>query len=399
MSEKVTVHYPEYYSKFACIGSRCEDTCCANWQISADPASLNRYRREKGPFRKQLHAGMNLRTGMFHMKDGRCPFLNGENLCEMYIRTGKDSLCKTCRDFPRHVEDYGYLKEIGLSLACPEAARLILSGNGKDLRMKTKTVKAVSPIDNEEFLDFLLKLRDVFFYLLEYGTVPGQEEEPSMRLKTAMILSLARDVQRRLDRGEEGPVELFGRYTKKGVFEKYAVRLEDYLLGSVRRTENGLGLQVVPEKAHEIRGVVLKYLDAIEELEPVSEKWRHLTKECRMWLERADQTELLSSGRFLEDNMLEALLTYYLYSWLLGAVYDWEPYTQVKMAVVSCILVEVVCRYLWTGKGEKRELLVYVSHLWARELEHSDANLGKMEDLLWGDGRFSFEKMLCCILF
>lgn len=42
MSEKVTIHYPEYYSKFACIGSRCEDTCCANWQISADPASLNR---------------------------------------------------------------------------------------------------------------------------------------------------------------------------------------------------------------------------------------------------------------------------------------------------------------------------------------------------------------------
>lgn len=382
MSEKVTVHYPEYYNRFCCIGSACEDTCCASWAIDADEEALKRYRRENGAFRKRLREGIDIRSGSFRMQDGRCPFLNEENLCEMYVCMGKESLCKTCREFPRHAEDYGALREISLSLSCPEAARLILSGEGRDLRRKTKTVKTLVPIEEEDFLEFLLKLRDVCFYLLDYGTVPGQEVTPPMRLKLSMVLSMAGDVQKHLDRGEDEPLDLLGRYTKKGAFERF----ERILVQKIPEPEVGRDVF--------LRRLAAEYLHAAESLELVSAEWRNLVKKCRTWLETADLVQISSSQPFLEDEMLKNLMYYFLYVWLLGSVYDGEVLTQVKLALVSCILIELVCRYQWTGEEDKQELLVSAAHLWARELEHSDENLYRMEKMLQGKKCFSLKHLM-----
>ena len=36
---------PDYYHEFSCVAGKCEDTCCAGWQIVADEASLEKYKR------------------------------------------------------------------------------------------------------------------------------------------------------------------------------------------------------------------------------------------------------------------------------------------------------------------------------------------------------------------
>ena len=43
---------PDYYHEFTCVAGKCEDTCCAGWQIVADEAALERYRNETGAFAK-----------------------------------------------------------------------------------------------------------------------------------------------------------------------------------------------------------------------------------------------------------------------------------------------------------------------------------------------------------
>ena len=63
----------------------------------------------------------------FYQNNRRCAFLNDENLCDLYKELGPDSLCDTCRLYPRHTEEYEGLRELSLSLSCPEAARIILS--------------------------------------------------------------------------------------------------------------------------------------------------------------------------------------------------------------------------------------------------------------------------------
>ena len=109
---------PHYYKKFVCIGGECPDTCCAGWQIIIDPASLKKYRQIKGRLGSRLHNEIDWEEGAFRQYEKRCAFLNEENLCDLYIEgNGSGMFCKTCRLYPRHVEEFEGLREISLSLS------------------------------------------------------------------------------------------------------------------------------------------------------------------------------------------------------------------------------------------------------------------------------------------
>ena len=118
---------PHYYDKFVCTAGDCPDSCCAGWQIVIDEASLERYGNEKSEFGTRLRNSIDWDEECFYQNNRRCAFLNEENLCDLYKALGPDSLCDTCRMYPRHTEEYEGLRELSLSLSCPEAARIILS--------------------------------------------------------------------------------------------------------------------------------------------------------------------------------------------------------------------------------------------------------------------------------
>ena len=122
------MHYkkPQYYDNFTCIADRCPDTCCAGWQIVIDDISLENYGKISGTFGERLQKSIDWEEGIFRQNQRRCAFLNQENLCDLYRELGADSLCDTCRMYPRHVEEYEDLREFSLSLSCPVAAEMIL---------------------------------------------------------------------------------------------------------------------------------------------------------------------------------------------------------------------------------------------------------------------------------
>ena len=68
---------------------------------------------------------------VFRQYNRRCAFLNEENLCDIYTEAGPEMFCRTCRNYPRHIEEFEGLREISLSLSCPEAARILLSQKRK----------------------------------------------------------------------------------------------------------------------------------------------------------------------------------------------------------------------------------------------------------------------------
>ena len=124
---------PDYYKEFQCIAERCEDTCCAGWQIVIDEKSLSNYKRfvtdkEKAfDFRWKLLTKIDWNEKVFKQsKDKRCAFLNEKNLCDLYSNCGESSLCKTCGRYPRHIEEFEGVREITLSISCPEVARISL---------------------------------------------------------------------------------------------------------------------------------------------------------------------------------------------------------------------------------------------------------------------------------
>ena len=128
---------PHYYKQFRCIASGCPDTCCAGWAIMIDRKSLENYRHMEGPFGHRLHSSSDWKESSFRQYEGRCAFLNEDNLCDIYAETGPENLCRTCRTYPRHIEEFEGCREISLCMSCIEAAKLIL-GSEEPVRFITK---------------------------------------------------------------------------------------------------------------------------------------------------------------------------------------------------------------------------------------------------------------------
>ena len=120
--------YPDYYKKFSCIADKCPDTCCGKWQIVIDDDSLEKYEDYNGEYREELRRKVNWKEGVFrHGRSGKCAFLRDDMLCDLYIHMGKESLCTTCREYPRHTEEFENVREVSLSLSCPEVARILMN--------------------------------------------------------------------------------------------------------------------------------------------------------------------------------------------------------------------------------------------------------------------------------
>ena len=130
------VFVPEY-QKFHCIAEKCPDSCCTGWEIVVDPESAVQYASIPGGLGERLrHAMTEDADGdiLFKGSDSRCPFWNQHHLCDIQSALGETALCDTCRQFPRITQDYGDSIEYDLSLSCPEAARLLLTGTTDSYR-------------------------------------------------------------------------------------------------------------------------------------------------------------------------------------------------------------------------------------------------------------------------
>lgn len=124
-------YYPTYYREFRCIAAACPDSCCQGWDVVIDSETESFYNSVQGEF------GIKLREAIYTDPDGdrvfhlaaekKCPFWGDDHLCDIFRELGEEHLCDTCAQFPRITMDYTTFTEHTLALACPEAARLILS--------------------------------------------------------------------------------------------------------------------------------------------------------------------------------------------------------------------------------------------------------------------------------
>ena len=186
--------YPHYYKNFKCIASACEDTCCAGWEIVVDSDSADYYKTVQDEIGDRLRREMKIDSDgdiIFSLNNGRCPFLNNSNLCDIYSALGENALCHTCTMFPRFVEDYGGTCETGLGLACPEAARLIVNETGeRELLFEFNSdLPLPNDIDPERYFE-LVSLRKKIFAVIDDNSL-------SFENRLLKILELA---------GESNPV-------------------------------------------------------------------------------------------------------------------------------------------------------------------------------------------------
>ena len=206
---------PVFYNEFSCIADACPDTCCAGWQIMIDKKSLKKYRKYRGIFRNRLHNDIDWKEQSFRQYDRRCAFLNEENLCDIYSEAGPDMLCDTCRKYPRHIEEFEGLRELSLSLSCPEAARIFLSHKEK---IQFITVEKDTVEESYEDFDYflftaLMDTRDYLFSVIQDRTVP-------VKLRCRKLLACTHDFQLSLDKNELFQWETIRKRHENSAFSK-----------------------------------------------------------------------------------------------------------------------------------------------------------------------------------
>lgn len=341
-----------------------------------DPTSLKKYRQTKGRLGSRLHNEIDWEEGAFRQYEKRCAFLNEENLCDLYIEgNGSGMFCKTCRLYPRHVEEFEGLREISLSLSCPEAANLIL-GCEEPVRF----LEAENPDREETYeeFDFFLftKLKDartLIFQIL-------QNREYPIRLRMAIVLALAHDLQERIDKNALFEIDgLLKRYEKERVWTWFQEKLDN--LDTEEKTQQ------------EVCGNLFVILNHLEVLR---DDWKGYVKEAKnMLLESelsAEQRKEFES--VFTEKIMEQLMVYFVFTYFCGAVYDEQAYGKLKFAVAGCILIRALAKgvFLKNGTLEFSDV-AEAARRYAREVEHSDFNKCKMEQMLQDEGKFGLEKL------
>jgi len=363
---------PDYYKEFECIADKCEDTCCAGWQIVIDKESLQKYKKIRGNFRKRMLKSVNRFSGTFRQdKDKRCAFLNENNLCDLYLAQGEDGFCKTCREYPRHTEEFEGVREITLSLSCPEVARIVMN------RKEPVHFISCEKDGEEEFDDFDPFLYSVLDDARKEMIRLLQDRSLTVSERAVLVLGMAHDMQGRMNRRE-----LFDCMT---VIDKYGT---DRALAYVREYLNRADV-----KEKEV-GLTTDMFSHLYQLELLREEWGVLLDETRDLLYgdmeayrelRKEFTAYQKGNTEVDvDILLEQLLVYFLFTYFPGAVYDGEIYAKAQLAVYCVWMIWELWMARWV-KNEKTldmEEMTELVYRFSREVEHSDVNLKTIEKIM-----------------
>ncbi len=347
--------YPDYYDRFACIADRCEETCCAGWQIVIDEDALEKYREKlsgKKDDRIDWEEGVFCQSG-----EKRCTFLNDRNLCDMYIEWGEEYLCETCRRYPRHIEEFENIREYTLSLSCPEAAQIIL-GNREKVTFIEKEDELEE--EDEEFDDLLFSMladvREVLYEIL-------QNRKLGIRQRILLLLDVTEKCQEKIDEDDI--------FAINDVIEKYS---------------HDEKKEPVLEDASNYEKSLARF-QMLFQMELLNDLWADMTDEAAELVYGGGESVYRKEHHEFEtwlavhykdyDIILEQILVYFISTYFCGAVYDGDMTGKTQIAVTSLVCINEMLFARWKKNGKELDFsdIVTIAYMYSRELEHSDVNL------------------------
>ena len=341
---------PFYYDKFRCIADKCPDSCCVGWEIAVDDDTLRYYRTVGGEIGKRLQKS--IKDGVFQLTDGeRCPFLNGNGLCDIITALGEDKLCKICARHPRFAEQYCEDTEIGLGLSCPECARIICESDLPDSYIVSRDtedeIEVFGYTENDDDADeyrALLSLREALYRIVRSA--------PTVYDACVQSLDLALFAQEAAD-----------GYGLAAVGDATA----DYAFS--------------PAETEDFDGFTVKdLLSVFSDAEAVDDNWQSLFEKA-----------MAESPRNIraDDMVLRRIFAYFLFRYLLKSLCDGDIYGKIKLCVVAVLLCGTLMTVGFRGLPPYR-----IAALLSKQVEYSEECLGVLYDAFDENDAFDYDHLV-----
>ena len=364
---------PEYYDEFSCIASRCKDSCCAGWEIDIDDESYEYYRSVEGPF------GDRLRESMFVAEDGgyrfklkgpkRCAMLNDNNFCDLYTALGAEALCEVCTEYPRFSLVYGQVEQKALSLSCEEVGR-ILFGRTEPEQLIDIELPGDCEDDEEDpqyvaFMEWVQKEAVAILQNRELSITERTREFLAWcdRVQTIINYSQAKDdlsileawknqdADRELREWEQKNIEGKEKPARNLSYEDFCDRFEIFL-----------------------------------DMEELDEEWINTKAEFEQIYHEDTYEKLLLAYLNSKDYSelgYEHLLVYFVYRYLMNAVYDYDILSYAKMIVVATLVVRDMdaARFQRNGGSFTMFDRIDVARIFSKEVEHSEGNAEDLKEM------------------
>lgn len=317
------VRVPDYFDEFFCLAGACPHSCCMKWEVVLDEDTVRRYQAAEGPLGERLRAAMRFDSEdwCFSLNGGRCPFLNGENLCEVHLAWGEEATSVTCREHPRFTEDYGPFREITLSASCPKANELLLGSRDPLTFLEREDGDAAE--EGDPWLSWLIPLRDRLLDLL-------RDRDRSLPERLRCFLLTAAAAQTHIDADD---TELL---------REHPISADAALSGDAAAGKR-------------LPGEALRFLETLEVLEP---DWRRLLRQAES-----------NRAADVPAPLLERVAVYFAFRYLPKAVNDGDLLGRAELCVFALLVVRRLAAVCGLSEALRR---------FSCEIEHDEDNLEAM---------------------
>ncbi len=378
---------PHYYKDFVCIASKCKDNCCiGGWEIDIDDETANYYLNLEGEFGDILRASIG-RTDeyCFKLKDGKCPFLDNENLCEIYKNLGEDKMGVVCTQFPRFTEYYGSIKETGIGLACEEAERIIFTDR-KPFSMDIEDIDEEEVIDTEYdnvLANYLFKVRDLLFKMID-------NESISLHNKMIYMIEIGKHIQDLVNENNTEEIQNIINLLQQNNYE--ALQLDKQ---NINIDENS--------SMYEVESI----LNAYSELEILNEQWQYYLDDMYDMLHSEDMspadysvlvkefTEYIKDRNYEYSNMLK----YFVFRYFMKSAYDHDVFGKLQLSVTNYFVIRDmdIVKWLKNNREFSFEDRIETVHIFSREVEYSEDNLEVLAEEFIFDDIFKVENLIALL--
>ena len=410
---------PDFYDHFLCIGDSCKDCCCIGWELDIDDDTFEYYKSVPGPFGDRLRGCMSAArkvspdapgddslfgddggSTMYRLKiDGRCPFLNSKNLCDIVLNLGPEALCQICSEYPRYSFEFDGAVEKSLTISCEEAGRLMFLSDVPIGFVETEAggwmpsdgpeADAYSPENDpdEEIFRTISLIRSASIRILENRRIDLAD-------RIGHFLALCTEAQHALDLADSDPdllrirlPELVRLYTGSEHPEITPEARDAAAEGSgpCLDAEEILPFPEDSELLDAVRSGRFDYLkkrmDILSGMEILTDRWvQEISELNKVFISEDSYESILSAWLSSPDCRIPAyehLLVYFVFRYFPLAAYDGSIIDKARFAVFGMLVIRDLDAARFMRNGARFDLndRIWNAKICSKEVEHSDYNI------------------------